>query len=220
MTKKTIAAVMLVTIMSLSACGTETGQGADVRPPEAGMTESYTETAVQSLESTIAGDGVVDKRETVKPTEAETFEQTNWLKITMENGEIIIALEDNPTSRNLITHLPMNLVFQDYNQTEKIAYLPDSFMLVTDEASEGYEPEAGDFALYAPWGNLSLFYQDFRYSAGLIFLGHVQSGMELLTEMEDSSEISLELVEPEPETAESDHVTDQVSDQGSDGSDQ
>lgn len=216
MKKKIIAAVMLVTSISLSACGTATGQRTDARTPAAGMAESHTETAAQSQESAMAADGAADKRETVRPAAAETSGQTKRLKITMENGEIIIALEDNPTSRDLIAHLPMELVFQDYNHTEKIAYLPDSIMLVTDEASEGYEPAAGDFALYAPWGNLSLFYQDFRYSDGLIFLGHVQSGMELLTGMEDSSVVSLELMESEPEKTESDPVMSQLSDKVSD----
>ena len=36
-------------------------------------------------------------------------------------------------------------------------------------------------AYYAPWGNLAIFYKDFRDSRGLIGLGRIDSGIEALS---------------------------------------
>ena len=78
---------------------------------------------------------------------------------------------------------PWNCAFRiTYNRTEKIAYPPDA--LPTEGEPDGYDPETGDLCLYAPWGNLCIFYQDFRYSPSLIRLGHVESGIEILSGME------------------------------------
>jgi hypothetical protein len=39
----------------------------------------------------------------------------------------------------------------------------------------------GDIAYYAPWGNLAIFYRDFGYSSGLVKLGRLDSGVEVLS---------------------------------------
>lgn len=75
--------------------------------------------------------------------------------------------------------LPIELSFEDFNGVEKISYLPQE--LPTEGETDGCDPDMGDLCLYAPWGNLSVFYQDFRYSDGLIMLGHIDSGMELIS---------------------------------------
>lgn len=61
------------------------------------------------------------------------------------------------------------LDFEDYNNIEKISYLTQK--LPTAGEPDGCDPDVGDLCLYAPWGNLSIFYQDFRYSTSLIKLG-------------------------------------------------
>jgi hypothetical protein len=66
---------------------------------------------------------------------------------------------------------------QDYNNTEKIADLPKK--LSTQDAPEGFTPNIGDIAYYAPWGNIAIFYKKFRYSAGLIRLGTITQGVDL-----------------------------------------
>ena len=73
----------------------------------------------------------------------------------------------------------MELNFSDYNGTEKIAYPPEA--LPTEGEPDGCDPDVGDLCLYAPWGNLCIFYQDFRYSQSLIKLGHIKSGMDRLS---------------------------------------
>lgn len=43
-----------------------------------------------------------------------------------------------------------------------------------------------------PWGNLSIFYQDFRYSDSLIMLGHIDSGRDVIFSMEEDFSVILE----------------------------
>ena len=84
------------------------------------------------------------------------------------------------------------ITFEDFNNTEKIATLPDE--LSTEGLPSGYTPEVGDFSYYAPWGNISVFYKDFRYSNSLYKLGRVESGIEILENMNGDFEVTIERV--------------------------
>lgn len=101
-----------------------------------------------------------------------------------------ITLYNTPAANALYERLPLTLTFEDFNGIEKIAYLDDA--LPTEEEEDAYTPSAGDFCLYAPWGNLSIFYQDFRQSSGLISLGHIDSGMDVIRMQSDSFVATLE----------------------------
>ena len=95
------------------------------------------------------------------------------MKLQIQAGERILTatLYDNPATRALIVQLPLTLTLKDYNGTEKIADLPKK--LPTTGAPDGFDPETGDIAYYAPWGNLAIFYRDFRYSQNLVLLGKI-----------------------------------------------
>ena len=110
--------------------------------------------------------------------------------MTVNGQEVLITLYDTPTANALYAALPMELNFSDYNGTEKIAYPPE--VLPTEGEPDGCDPDVGDLCLYAPWGNLCIFYQDFRYSQSLIKLGHVESGMDILSGMCGDFTVSLE----------------------------
>lgn len=90
------------------------------------------------------------------------------IKLTFNNEEVIVKMYDNPSSRDFLTSLPLSLTFEDHAGTEKISYLAKS--LSTENAPSGSDPSIGDFTYYSPWGNLAIFYRDFRYSNGLIQL--------------------------------------------------
>lgn len=86
---------------------------------------------------------------------------------------LTIALNDTPSARDLLTLLPLSLTISDYSTNEKIAYLPRK---LTEEGNGPFDGEApGDFAYYAPWGNLVFYYAGYRYSRGLIRLGRLES---------------------------------------------
>jgi hypothetical protein len=95
------------------------------------------------------------------------------MKIRIVSGNQVLTgvLYDNPSARDFASLLPLTLSLEDYNQTEKISRLPRK--LNRQGAPEGHDPRKGDITYYAPWGNLALFYRDFRYSTGLVPLGRI-----------------------------------------------
>lgn len=106
--------------------------------------------------------------------------ETENMKIRLSiNGKAISAsLVDSPTTRDFIALLPLTLKLDDYASTEKIAYLPKK--LTAQGAPAGVDPDVGDITYYAPWGNLAIFYRDFGYSTGLIKLGRIDAGVDVL----------------------------------------
>lgn len=134
------------------------------------------------------------QQNTEKMTEEEEVENgERKLKLTLDGEQIDITLYDTPTANALYEMLPLELDFEDFNGVEKISYL--SQKLPTEGEPDGCDPDVGDFCLYAPWGNLSIFYQDFRYSDSLIMLGHIDSGMDLISGQDGDFSATLEVAE-------------------------
>jgi hypothetical protein len=102
------------------------------------------------------------------------------MKIQLTVGATVLTatLLDNPTARDFAALLPLTLTLTDYASTEKVSDLPRR--LSTKGAPSGATPTVGDIAYYAPWGNLALYYQDFSHSNGLILLGKLDGGIEVL----------------------------------------
>ena len=114
------------------------------------------------------------------------------IKITIAGQIITATLEESDSARDFFAMLPLTLPFEDYAETEKIAYLPRQ--LTTLGAPKGMDPDVGDISYYAPWGNLAIFYRDFGYSTGLIKLGRIESGLSHLTTTSAAS-ITIETIE-------------------------
>ncbi len=85
----------------------------------------------------------------------------------------------------------MDFELKDYAGTEKISYLTKK--LSREEAPSGFDPSIGDITLCAPRGNLAIFYKDFGYAEGLIKIGHISDGIEILKK-HDSLKVRMELV--------------------------
>jgi hypothetical protein len=95
------------------------------------------------------------------------------IRMDVDGTRITATLDNNATSKDFASLLPLTLTLDDYNGTEKISDLPKK--LATRGVPEGVDPAAGDIAYYAPWGNLAIFYKDFEYSRGLVKLGTIAS---------------------------------------------
>ena len=108
------------------------------------------------------------------------------LKIRIVIGETVLTgtMYENPTTMDFLSMLPLTLKLEDYARTEKISYLPRK--LSVKDAPSGSDPSPGDIAYYSPWGNLAIFYKDFGYASGLIILGTLDSGTDLLSKLEGS----------------------------------
>ncbi|RAH96774.1 hypothetical protein DLJ53_31420 [Acuticoccus sediminis] len=102
------------------------------------------------------------------------------------DGEVSTAtLEDNAAARDFAALLPLDLTLKDYHGIEKVSPLPAK--LSTRGTPDGIDPDVGDITLYAPWGNLAIFYRDFGYSRGLVRLGRITSGLERLQRQDSFS---------------------------------
>ena len=133
------------------------------------------------LELPQGGNGQTQKEET------NTMESTRRIRFSLDDGsEIIVQLNDNPAAEALYEMLPLELSFEDFNRTEKIAYLPDgSEDWDTSDAPTSCTPSAGDITMYSPWGNLAIFYRDFRLSNGLVPVGSLDNGAIELVAAQD-----------------------------------
>lgn len=116
------------------------------------------------------------------------------VRIVSEGREAVIALHDNPVSRDFASLLPLDVTFEDYAKTEKITYLPRK--LATSGGVSGSQAQ-GDFTYYAPWGNLAVFYKGYGKAAGLYILGTIESGKEWLGEAREPFTARIDIVENE-----------------------
>lgn len=95
------------------------------------------------------------------------------------NGQLLkVGLFDHPTTRDLISLLPLVGTAKDFGSLEKVLYLPRK--LTTQGAAASYTPVTGDLCYYAPWGNLALFHGDGHPSPGLIPLGRFEGDLGAL----------------------------------------
>lgn len=130
---------------------------------------------------------------TLLPEVEGTEETGNELRVRLsfDGGEAILLLNDNATARDFASQLPLTQTFEDFNNIEKICRLQDE--LTTEGVDTGVDPDIADVTLYIPWNTLVFYYDDYGYNDDLISIGRVESGMELLAEMEDEFEVTMEL---------------------------
>ncbi|MCZ4072367.1 cyclophilin-like fold protein [Agrobacterium sp. LMR679] len=99
------------------------------------------------------------------------------IKLTFGENTMMATLYDNPSARDFASMLPLDLKIADFGSNEKIAYLPRKLTV------EGHGPFGNerpyDLCYYMPWGNLAMFYADYRHP-GLIRLGRFDEGYEAL----------------------------------------
>ena len=100
------------------------------------------------------------------------------IRLVVDGTPLTATLDNSAAARDFASLLPLSLTLDDYESTEKISDLPRR--LSTKDAPPGSDPDVGDIAYYAPWGNLAVFYRDFGYSTGLVKLGSIDAGVEAL----------------------------------------
>ncbi|MBW5397675.1 cyclophilin-like fold protein [Brachyspira pilosicoli] len=122
------------------------------------------------------------------------FAQNTRIKLTFEGNEIYALINNSKAGNDFLSLLPLNVKAEDFNSTEKIFYL--SKKLNIEDEPDGINPKAGDITYYAPWGNIAIFYKDFRYSNNLIYLGKFEntSDIEKLSNIKGNFDIRIERV--------------------------
>jgi hypothetical protein len=173
----------MVSSMLLTACNNRTNEE---------NTSEENLTAHQSSKQGVTADesNNGDSQDSAFENERSDAMEDLRIKLTFNNEEVIVNMDDNPTSKDFLSKLPLTLTFEDYAGTEKISYPSDKFS--TEEAPSGIDPAVGDFTYYAPWGNLAIYYKDFSYSNGLIKLGEIESGIEKLENLNGDFTVLIE----------------------------
>ena len=113
------------------------------------------------------------------------------IRIKAGGRTLTARLEESAAARDFAALLPLELTLKDYASTEKIADLPRK--LTAEGAPAGVDPDVGDIAYYAPWGNLAIYYRDFGYSRGLVRLGRIETGIERLGSLDGP--VTIDVVE-------------------------
>jgi hypothetical protein len=99
------------------------------------------------------------------------------IKLTFGTYTMAAALYDNPSARDLASMLPLDLKIEDFGSNEKIAHLPRKLSVDGHGPFDNERPY--DLCYYMPWGNLAMFYADYKHP-GLIRLGRFDEGYEAL----------------------------------------
>lgn len=180
MKKTAVCLLCLSLFVMLTACSNQDSRSDNLSGQNSDISESH-DSGISSTEA----------ESNIDAKEAESGQnRQKQLTMTIDGHKIKILLYDTPAANSLYEMLPLELNFEDYNRTEKIAYLPEK--LLPEGEPDSFDPDVGDVCLYEPWGNLSLFYKDFPLSNGLISLGRIESGMEILLEMNSDFAVTLE----------------------------
>lgn len=103
---------------------------------------------------------------------AATLETAMRLRCRFADQDFTYALIDNPTTRDLMSMLPLSLTVEDFSTNEKLAHLPRRLDEggLTDFADEA----PGDLCYFRGWGNLAFFHADYAYRGDLIRLGRIE----------------------------------------------
>lgn len=110
-----------------------------------------------------------------------TSTQTKIIKLTTTNNQTIeIELNNSPATNDLYNQLPLSIDLEDYSTNEKIFYPPNK---LNTESTPKATPKIGTLAYYEPWGDVVIFYDDFRANNDLYELGHVISGGDIVSEL-------------------------------------
>ena len=117
--------------------------------------------------------------------------------IALEAGTTVAFLELNDTdaAKDFVSHLPLELNFEDYGSTERIAYLKTPLNL--GRSPRQTTPVRGDFTYYAPWGNIAVFRKDFRLSEGLVPLGSLSTKALAIIENSGKNPVTFRLLTQE-----------------------
>lgn len=119
----------------------------------------------------------------------EVLNESQQMEITFGDTVLYAQVENNVTANDFLSSLPVNLEFEDYNNTEKISYLSEELQVEVNRTA--YQPQPGDLCYYVPWGNLCLFYGNANASSDLVPIAHLTSGVEQIEQIENGTVISM-----------------------------
>lgn len=123
------------------------------------------------------------------PAAAERQEAL-MIRISDEAGHTVrYTLNDSPAAESLYRQLPLTTQVENFSTNEKIFYPAALDLRDTPHP----KMEVGTLAYYAPWGNVVLFFDEYRANSDLYELGFVADGMDQIARL--SGTITIEAVQ-------------------------
>ncbi|MBP5163676.1 MAG: hypothetical protein ILP16_11975 [Spirochaetales bacterium] len=101
------------------------------------------------------------------------------MRISVSDGSntVVFRLNDSTPAKSLYGMLPLDVAVGDFLYNEKIFYPPEKVDGTDGITGDG---DAGDLALYYPWGDIVMYIGPFNSNAGLFLLGTAESGAEYI----------------------------------------
>lgn len=106
--------------------------------------------------------------------------------------QAVIVLEDNATAKDFVSILPVTVKMEEIHGREKYGDIPRN-LTEKDQRVKTYE--VGEFVYWDKGPGIAVFYRqgNNEISAGIIRIGHIESGIELFENPNDI-EVRFELI--------------------------
>ena len=172
MNRNRLTALFILGAVLLTGCGNSTSQSQAASVASAAPAASSTQETHESAEG-------------------------KQIRLTTENSEVIVTLNDSTAAADLVEMLPLELTLIERNSFAKGINLPQT--LTVDQPTTR-EYQVGDFGYWDAGPDLAIFYDDIyeQTVVPIIPLGHAESGAETLAD--ETGTVRLELVDPPVDT--------------------
>lgn len=125
----------------------------------------------------------------VQQTAVAAETDTRVIRVRDEAGhKALFVLNDSPAADSLYRQLPITVKVENFSTNEKIFY-PEALELGDTPQPDG---SVGALAYYEPWGNVVMFFDQYRVNGDLYALGQVSDGLDDIPRM--SGMITVEAV--------------------------
>jgi len=111
------------------------------------------------------------------------------IELTINDTLVTGDLYDHPVARELFDLLPLELVFNDFNQVEKVASLGRSLTLRGVPSADA--PGPGEIGYYAPSQGLVLYYDSPGRWPGLVVMGRFEYDLDALRALPNGTRIRI-----------------------------
>jgi hypothetical protein len=115
------------------------------------------------------------------------------ISLKLRDKTLIATLNDNETTRDFVSLLPLTLTLNDLFGREKYGHLPRA---IADRGKRRFTYEVGQLIYWSPGPDVAIYYRDDGEripSPGIIVIGKVDSGIEALN-VPGSVRLTIELV--------------------------
>jgi hypothetical protein len=170
----------LLLVSALTAALTVAGCSSTNEPPVASATPFPS--AAETPEATLTPDST-----------ARSLEGT-IVRFTGGGSSVDVTIaNDNVTTRDFVSMLPLTLELEEFSGREKVSYLPRK---LDADGAPGSDPKDGDLIYFVPWGNLGFYYDanGIGYSDDTINLGTYTATEAQLRRLENQ-DVTVEIVE-------------------------